>query len=149
MNGMNKYCGCCQTTKPVFEFAKNKAKKDGLQERCRLCRAEHHQKTKHLRLKPTKTQKRKWLMTSYGLTEDEFNNLLKQQNNKCAICGTSDWGKPSPSIDHCHKTGKVRGLLCNNCNRGLGLLKDSKEIIQNAIKYLKRSRSSRQTNSLS
>lgn len=132
-----KYCGCCEKTVSVNLFAKNKIKKDGLQERCTPCRSKHHQKVKHLRAKPTPEQKRKYLMKSYGLTKDQFDDMLTKQNNSCAICGTTDLGKPSPSIDHCHTTGKVRGLLCNNCNRGLGLLKDSKEIIENAIKYLK------------
>ena len=138
MPAIVKYCGCCNSTLPVEMFAKNKVKKDGLQERCTPCRAQHHQKTKHLRAKPTADQKRKWLMSSYGLSKEEFDAMLKEQNNSCAICGTTEWGRPSPSIDHCHATGKVRGLLCNNCNRGLGLLKDNTEIIENAIKYLTR-----------
>lgn len=133
-----KFCGHCKQTLSLSLFAKNKAKKDGLQERCTPCRAKHHQETKHNRPKPTTKQKRKYLMSSYGLTEDEFSKMLKEQNHSCAICKTTDWGRPSPSIDHCHTTGKVRGLLCNNCNRGLGLLKDSQEIIENAIKYLTR-----------
>ena len=139
---MLKHCGCCAKDLPLQMFAKNAAKKDGLQERCTPCRAQHHQATKHKRPKQTKEQKRRYLMSSYGLTKDEFDAMLKKQNNCCAICGSSDWGKPSPSIDHCHTTGKVRGLLCNNCNRGLGLLKDSTEVIKNAIKYLRRTRSS-------
>lgn len=138
-----KHCGCCNQDLPLDSFAKNSAKKDGLQERCTPCRAKHHQATKHNRPKQTREQKRKYLITSYGLTEDEFATMLEKQNNSCAICGTKDWGKPSPSIDHCHITGKVRGLLCNNCNRGLGLLKDSTEVIKNAIKYLRRARPSK------
>jgi hypothetical protein len=133
-----KWCGCCNTSLPIESFAKNKAKKDGLQERCRSCRSVHHQKVKHLRPKQTKEQKRRWLINSYGLTVNKYELLLAKQNNKCAICNTEDWGKPSPNIDHCHTTGKVRGLLCNNCNRGLGLFKDNKEIINNAKQYLER-----------
>jgi hypothetical protein len=132
-----KYCGRCKQVLPVSLFAKSKAKKDGLQERCTPCRSEHHQKTKHKRPKQTKEQKRKYLISSYGLTVEEYQKLLNKQNNACAICKTTDWGRPSPSIDHCHTTGKVRGLLCNNCNRAIGLLKDNKEILKNAIKYLK------------
>ena len=135
-----KYCGCCKQNLILSKFAKNKAKKDGLQERCTPCRKMHHQTVKHLRKKPTQEQKRNFLIRSYGLTIEQFDLMLKSQRNKCAICKTKEWGRPSPSIDHCHKTGKVRGLLCNNCNRAIGLLKDNIGTLENAQKYLKRPR---------
>jgi histone acetyltransferase (RNA polymerase elongator complex component) len=134
-----KWCGCCEGSLPLDAFAKNKSKKDGLQERCRSCRSIHHQKVKHKRLKQTKEQKRRYLITSYGLNVEQFEQMLKDQNSKCAICKTDEWGKESPSIDHCHKSGKVRGLLCNNCNRALGLFKDNEGIVKNAASYLERS----------
>ena len=133
-----KWCGCCEKSLLLDAFAKNKTKKDGLQERCRACRSAHHQTVKHLREKPTAIQKRKWLISSYGLKIEEFNKLLEVQNNKCAICNTDDWGKPSPNIDHCHLTGKVRGLLCSNCNRALGLFKDNEGVLKNAREYILR-----------
>jgi hypothetical protein len=132
-----KTCGCCSLTLSLAMFAKNIAKKDGLQERCKTCRAAHHQKTKHTRTKPTTEQKRKHLLShKYKLTPEEFSLMLGEQEGKCAICFTFDWGHTSPSVDHCHVTGKIRGLLCNNCNRGLGLFKDNKELLENAAKYL-------------
>jgi hypothetical protein len=138
-----KYCGCCSKDLPLDAFAKNKAKKDGLQERCRMCRASHHQATKHKRPAPTKESKRKWLISSYGLTQDKYIKMLEEQGNSCAICHSKDWGKPSPSIDHCHSTNEVRGLLCNMCNRALGMFKDNSEILENAAKYLRESRFSK------
>ena len=63
--------------------------------------------------------------------------MLLKQDNKCAICGTSDWGRPSPCIDHNHRTGKVRALLCNRCNRVLGLAEDSPELLSKMLEYLK------------
>lgn len=137
-----KFCGCCQTWKATDLFAKNSAKKDGLQERCKSCRSKHHQKVKHLRKKPTASQKRRYLITSYGISIEQYEKLLFRQKNRCAICYSENWGKPSPSIDHCHTTGRIRGLLCNNCNRALGLLKDNERTLKNAAKYLKRSRPS-------
>jgi hypothetical protein len=134
-----KWCGCCEGSLPLDAFAKNKAKKDGLQERCRSCRSKHHQTVKHKRPKQTKEQKRRYLINSYGLSVEQFDEMLKTQNNKCAICEDEDWGRPSPNIDHCHTSNKVRGLLCNNCNRGLGLFKDSIGVLKNAARYLKRS----------
>lgn len=70
----------------------------------------------------------------YGITKEDFSALLEKQNNLCAIC----FIKPDTRlhIDHCHQTGKVRGLLCGNCNRALGLLKDNTIFLSKAIEYL-------------
>jgi len=74
----------------------------------------------------------------------QFEALLQAQNSRCAICGASHGHKSRRgtvcrlAIDHDHETGKVRGLLCNNCNRGLGRFKDSIENLEAAIRYLKR-----------
>ena len=70
----------------------------------------------------------------YGITEDLYNLLVELQNNKCSIC-KNDFTK-TPNIDHCHTTGIVRGLLCTECNQGIGFLKDNTEYLSNAIKYL-------------
>lgn len=69
----------------------------------------------------------------YGLKAGEFNELIESQNNRCAICNRKMW---SPHIDHNHSTGAVRGLLCSNCNTGIGLLGDSPERLLSAILYL-------------
>jgi Recombination endonuclease VII len=69
----------------------------------------------------------------YGITDPEYQNLLKTQEGKCAVCQTP---MASPHIDHCHKTKKVRGLLCQSCNHGIGFLKDNIAILKSAIKYL-------------
>lgn len=75
----------------------------------------------------------------YGLTREEYFNLLNTQNNKCAICFTEKIsGKSRLAIDHDHTTGKVRGLLCNQCNRGLGYLRDDITRFRSAIDYLER-----------
>lgn len=73
------------------------------------------------------------LKTRYGITECQFNDLLKKQNGQCVICLEA---KQRLHIDHCHKTGKIRGLLCGSCNRALGLFKDNTEFLIKAIKYL-------------
>lgn len=71
----------------------------------------------------------------YGITEFEWQDLQKKQGNLCAICGGKQPGKVL-CIDHNHATGAVRGLLCGNCNVGLGNFKDSPKILQSAIAYL-------------
>lgn len=83
----------------------------------------------------------KHLKNTYGITYEEYLKLLADQKEKCAICGGEGF-KIDPRqkiklvIDHCHTTGRVRGMLCHNCNRGLGLFKDSVYNLQKAIDYL-------------
>ena len=79
----------------------------------------------------------------YGIDHNEYDRLMTVQGGKCAVCATADpSGKTGRfkffSIDHCHATGKVRGLLCNHCNRGLGLLQDSPKVLLAALGYLER-----------
>lgn len=68
------------------------------------------------------------------MTYTEFKEMLKGQNGKCVICGKVD--RRRLSVDHCHKTGKVRGLLCHSCNVALGLFKDDIKLLKKAIIYL-------------
>jgi hypothetical protein len=72
---------------------------------------------------------------TYGLSQVEYLSKIDKQQNLCAICKEKQIGKVL-CIDHDHTTGKVRGLLCNNCNVGLGNLKDNVQILQSAIEYL-------------
>ena len=83
---------------------------------------------------------RKYQLKKYGLTETDYENMLEQQGNKCAICNGSDFGEKGPTIDHCHTTGQVRGILCGKCNKGIGLLNDDISIMNNAIDYLQNSK---------
>lgn len=79
------------------------------------------------------------LQREYGITLDEYFEMLEKQNYSCDICNISQKDLKKPLfVDHCHKTGKVRGLLCNNCNWTLGLMKDNPEYLNNAILYLKK-----------
>lgn len=76
----------------------------------------------------------------YNMSLEDYDNLLIKQNNKCAICGTNNPGIKNIKnlfVDHCHSTTKVRGLLCNACNNGLGRFKDNIDFLNNAINYLK------------
>lgn len=70
----------------------------------------------------------------YGITEKEYNQILKKQDGRCSICKKQQDKKLV--VDHNHETKKIRGLLCGNCNRGIGLLGDSKKQLKEAIKYL-------------
>lgn len=78
------------------------------------------------------------LKKHYGITVSKFDDMLTAQNNACAICGTTTPQGPGKifHVDHCHKTQRIRGLLCHHCNCGIGNLKDSPEIIKAALQYL-------------
>jgi hypothetical protein len=103
--------------------------------RCRSCECE----VKKLRYRPEK--KREYDLNSrFGITTEQYEALLSEQNHACAICGTTEFsysrGK-KPHIDHCHETGKVRGLLCGHCNIGIGQFFDNISLLENAITYLR------------
>ena len=81
------------------------------------------------------------LYYTYGLTKQDYDVLFDKQKGVCGICGKSEskvykgvaW---KLSVDHDHNTGKIRGLLCNNCNRALGLMQERKEVLYSAIKWI-------------
>jgi len=78
------------------------------------------------------------LKKKYGLSVIAFETMLNSQNGKCAICGTTKWGKKGVCVDHNHETGKVRGLLCHRCNLTLGFLEYFKKYIEQVRNYLRR-----------
>lgn len=113
-------CSLCGVKKPISEFYKNRGKprKD-----CKVC----HEKSKM-----------KYRVGRYGITVSEFYSLIEQQNNKCAICEETFEKTRTRHIDHCHTSGKVRGMLCHGCNTAIGLMKESPEILKAALKYLQK-----------
>jgi hypothetical protein len=73
----------------------------------------------------------------YGITVEEYNELFQEQEGCCKICGKHQTAfKRKLDVDHCHETGKIRGLLCNRCNQALGLMKDSPENIKAMLEYV-------------
>lgn len=81
------------------------------------------------------------LKNAHGITIDDYDRMLTEQNNGCAICGGQNirHGKVIPFyVDHCHKTARIRGLLCKECNTALGMLKDNALICEAAARYLYR-----------
>lgn len=102
---------------------------------CKIAREKYRNKPET----KAKIRNRK-LIENYGITTEDFEKMLKEQNFCCAGCGThqNELNKIL-NIDHNHKTGFVRGLLCGNCNRALGLIKDNLETLNKLIKYLEKS----------
>lgn len=106
-----KVCSDCGEVKHVTEFYRT-------QNRCKPC---HNVKSREYTAKRTKEQrKRQSLRTLYGITLEQYNELLQKQGESCAVCDRpqSDFNK-ALAVDHNHKTGEIRGLLCTNCNHRL------------------------------
>jgi len=78
-------------------------------------------------------------LKKYGITKEDFDKMLEIQQGVCAICSNQERGKRL-SVDHCHKTGKVRGLLCSSCNTSLGRFNDDTKIMLKAISYIEKYR---------
>ena len=97
------------------------------------------QKTKADRLTNKERYKTYDLKKSYGITSQDYNKMLEEQNNCCKICGF-EYIPPAKylCVDHNHTTGVIRGLLCDKCNRGLGHFNDNQELLVKAIEYLAR-----------
>lgn len=144
-----KQCSRCKETLTPDQFYPDKTKKTGLSSQCRTCRKVNNnkryyadkvawgEKVKEWRQKnPDKArgmQLRSIWKRQYGLTPCQVARQRIEQMGCCAICGvpTDDW-----TIDHCHTTHAVRGILCRNCNFAIGHLRDSTAALRNAITYL-------------
>ncbi len=102
--------------------------------KCRECHKKECNQRWHSR-----SQIDKWASRchKYGVTKEFVLELYAKQNGKCAICGNPSQTKRFLHVDHCHKTGAVRGLLCHGCNVGIGALRDDPDIISKALHYLK------------
>lgn len=115
--------------KPLTDFYFHK-QQNVFYSRCKVCHC------KYKKSDPLK-ERIKHLSRTFNLTLQEFELLRTAQNNMCAICG-KDFSelKDNPCVDHNHNTGKIRGLLCPHCNRGIGLLQDDPTICLKAYNYL-------------
>lgn len=92
-----------------------------------------------------KVQMREWrLKKVFGLSVEEFDSMLQNQNGTCAICHTPEpTGVGNWHVDHCHTTGRIRGLLCSKCNHVLGLVNDDRSTLLSAINYLDKANENR------
>jgi hypothetical protein len=79
-----------------------------------------------------------WLKRTYGLTIETYYSMLLAQDHKCAICKDTLLEDKTTHVDHDHETGKIRDLLCQTCNRGIGSLKDDVHILESALAYLRK-----------
>jgi hypothetical protein len=143
-----KTCRKCGETKPLREFRLSRqatnTRNAVYRSDCKTCSAtaarrwfaenkERHKETRH----------RHAMRATYGLTPEQYQDMLAAQGGVCAICGLDEpnaHGRTGTqfrlSVDHCHDTGRVRGLLCQKCNRAIGLLGDNVDLLRKAIAYL-------------
>jgi protein-arginine kinase activator protein McsA len=142
-----KICSRCHTEQPVDQFYPSSyIRKDGtrnLSSWCKTCTKQ--ESAAYQKENPGKVREwgwRKHIRQKYGLTADLYQKMFAEQNGVCAICGESETHTYRSkevgylAIDHDHVTGKVRQLLCFNCNTGLGRFNDDPELLKAAIKYL-------------
>lgn len=147
---VRKKCSCCKKIRLIKFFYRRTISPDGFGVYCKLC---DNKKSNEYRIKfKDKVRKQRKAFrdankdhirmqkfkSKFGITKNDYYRRLNKQNNKCAICscGPKDERYKILSLDHCHKTKTIRGFLCSNCNRCLGLLKDDTGYFIKAAKYI-------------
>ena len=155
-----KICSKCKLEKPLSEFTIRRDRPCGYMSMCKTCNsnrvATSRQTTDYYKSyyinnrevvldKSAKIYKAnpsivkdRYLKAHYGITLVEYNAMLDNQHNVCAICGRPEKTGRMLSVDHDHATGAIRGLLCNACNTSLGNVNDNITILQNMIMYLEK-----------
>ncbi len=139
METQQRTCRVCGQEQPITEYyktgRKNDKNPDERHHECKTC-------TKaRLKDSPSQAPERKrelHLQRTYGISPEEYNQMLLKQEGKCSACpATEAGGKHNVFVvDHCHRTGKVRGLLCKDCNIVLGIMQDDPSRFANLITYL-------------
>ncbi len=130
-----KRCPECGETKDRSEFTRNAQSSDGLSVYCRACRTAMKRAAYLANRDEMRLRKR---AQQFGITVDRLKELIKDQDNGCAICGRQCSTGKALALDHDHETGAFRGLLCASCNRALGYLQDSPGVVRAALAYLEK-----------
>lgn len=138
-----KRCPYCKEEKLLTEFHKARERKQGVRTYCKPCQAIkfkiNYEKNRENWIKRSSKAVRKLnLKKRYRLTEEDYIGKLREQSSCCGICNKHiDKLTKKLAVDHDHKTGRVRALLCHKCNMGLGCYNDDVDLLQTAIEYLK------------
>lgn len=119
-----KVCTVCEVWKPYADYPRLRTKADGFYGQCKECRS--------LALRRSRRK------AAYGIDDEQYAVLMRRQQRACGICRQPHDERPLV-VDHCHNSGEVRGLLCANCNNGLGHFRDRSDYLIGAIGYLARS----------
>lgn len=135
-----KKCVHCKDPKTKEDFYPSISYKSGYRLECIECAKKKSKKYP----KSSEQIKAGHLRCDYGITPEIYKRMLIEQNNVCAICGKEETVKnykdkvSSLAVDHDHKTGKIRGLLCQKCNSGLGKFEDNEDNMLKAVEYLRK-----------
>ena len=134
-----KICNMCNEEKSRCAFPSDSSRRDGLAYRCKKCCKKLNTDGYHRRRETDPEGERErsrfsCIRRKYGLGKARFLRMMANQHGQCAICSVDI--DLSCHVDHCHDSGKVRGLLCGSCNTGIGFLQDSPDVILNAFDYL-------------
>ena len=129
-----KKCTKCGEVKPLDDFYIHNKQTGVYRKDCKECtkkrNADHTMSPEYFR--------EHHLKKTYGITLEQYDEMLEEQGNGCAICGTEEpGGRGRFHVDHCHDTGQVRGLLCMSCNTALGGFKDNTKTLLSAVNYLR------------
>jgi len=129
-----KKCGRCKQHLDLSFFSKDTKTKSGYANKCKPCAAFVYSKWRKANLtEQRKKERTSHYIRNYGLTKEQAEQLVADRNGVCSICSLF----LPLVVDHCHQTGKVRGLICSACNSMLGYAKDNGKTLENAILYLK------------
>jgi len=129
-------CSRCKLKKSISEFHRDRKRKYGRQSFCKSC-FQAWQREWRKSPKGKASVSRVARKQNYGLSDADYQAMKTAQQGVCAICEKPPTDLQPLSVDHDHENGKLRGLLCNRCNRGLGFLKDDVSLLKRAIVYLK------------
>ena len=132
-----KRCQKCGVDRPSEDYWRDMSRSDGLSNRCRECQSEYH-RAYHDRTKDKHRERRclRSRVNRHGVTEERFYTMLIGQDKACSICRKPFAVMRHCHIDHNHKTGQIRALLCSTCNTGLGQFREDKALLEAAINYL-------------
>lgn len=138
-----KQCVKCKESKPLVAFSKRTSNPDGKRSRCKECESLDQKENKKKRLKEdyagTRAKERKDnLKRMFNMSIETYEEKLKKQNSVCVICNKECKSGKRLAVDHNHVTGKIRDLLCGNCNGGLGKFQDNPELLNKAADYLRK-----------
>ncbi len=124
-----KRCGLCKQEKTLEDFYLQRSAADKRQGRCKTCQDNYW--------KLDKTRKYEYnIKKKFGISFIDYQALLEKQEGVCAICGRAPSENKRLCVDHNHKTDEIRGLLCFECNTGIGKLQESVDLLRKAIHYL-------------
>lgn len=127
-----KKCSRCGKEKSLYCFPKDKYKKDGLYSSCSICHNNRYAGEKHKQYRQNCK-----LKENFNITLSQYTEMLKKQNGVCAICGGINKSGYALAVDHDHKTGKIRKLLCGACNAMIANSRENILNLESGIKYLK------------